>query len=156
TSLEEAITKAPEIGFPMVVRPSYVLGGRAMEIVYDEQDLRRYMTEAVSVSNDSPVLLDNFLDDAIEVDIDAICDCKEVVIGGMMELIEQAVVDSRFSPWSLSPQILGKDIQDVMREHVRKLALERCVLGLMRTQFAEIHDELYLIDVHPRAARTVA
>ena len=155
TSLEEAITKAPEIGFPMVVRPSYVLGGRAMEIVYDEQDLRRYMTEAVSVSNDSPVLLDNFLDDAIEVDIDAICDGKEVVIGGIMEHIEQAGVHSGDSACSLPPHSLSKEIQDVMREQVRKLALELGVVGLMNTQFAVKDNEVYLIEVNPRAARTV-
>jgi carbamoyl-phosphate synthase large subunit len=155
TSVEEAINKAADIGFPMVVRPSYVLGGRAMEIVYDEQDLRRYMTEAVSVSNDSPVLLDNFLDDAIEVDIDAICDGTEVVIGGIMEHIEQAGVHSGDSACSLPPHTLSVEIQDVMREQVRKLALELGVVGLMNTQFAVKDNEVYLIEVNPRAARTV-
>ena len=155
TSVEEALSKAADIGFPMVVRPSYVLGGRAMEIVYDEADLRRYMTDAVSVSNDSPVLLDNFLDDAIEVDVDAICDGTEVVIGGIMEHIEQAGVHSGDSACSLPPHTLSVEIQDVMREQVRKLALELGVVGLMNTQFAVKDNEVYLIEVNPRAARTV-
>ncbi|MGI5309144.1 carbamoyl-phosphate synthase large subunit [Rheinheimera sp. WS51] len=155
TSIEEAINTAADIGFPMVVRPSYVLGGRAMEIVYDEQDLRRYMTDAVSVSNDSPVLLDNFLDDAIEVDIDAICDGTEVVIGGIMEHIEQAGVHSGDSACSLPPHTLSAEIQDVMRDQVRKLALELGVVGLMNTQFAVKNNEVYLIEVNPRAARTI-
>ncbi|CAM5215678.1 carbamoyl-phosphate synthase large chain [Alishewanella longhuensis] len=155
TSFDEALAKAPEIGYPMVVRPSYVLGGRAMEIVYDEQDLRRYMNEAVSVSNDSPVLLDNFLDDAIEVDIDAICDGKEVVIGGIMEHIEQAGVHSGDSACTLPPHSLSQQIQDVMRDQVKKLALELGVVGLMNTQFAVKDGEVYLIEVNPRAARTV-
>lgn len=155
TSVEEALGKAADIGFPMVVRPSYVLGGRAMEIVYDEADLRRYMTDAVSVSNDSPVLLDNFLDDAIEVDVDAICDGTEVVIGGIMEHIEQAGVHSGDSACSLPPHTLSVEIQDVMREQVRKLALELGVVGLMNTQFAVKDNEVYLIEVNPRAARTV-
>ncbi|WNO62185.1 carbamoyl-phosphate synthase large subunit [Rheinheimera sp. MMS21-TC3] len=155
TSVEEAINSAADIGFPMVVRPSYVLGGRAMEIVYDEQDLRRYMTDAVSVSNDSPVLLDNFLDDAIEVDIDAICDGTDVVIGGIMEHIEQAGVHSGDSACSLPPHTLSAEIKDVMRDQVRKLALELGVVGLMNTQFAVKDNEVYLIEVNPRAARTV-
>ncbi len=155
TSLEEAINKAPEIGYPMVVRPSYVLGGRAMEIVYDDNDLRRYMTEAVSVSNDSPVLLDRFLDDAIEVDIDAICDGTDVIIGGIMEHIEQAGVHSGDSACSLPPHSLSQDIQNVMRDQVKKLALELGVVGLMNTQFAVKDGEVYLIEVNPRAARTV-
>ena len=155
TSLEEALLKAGDIGFPMVVRPSYVLGGRAMEIVYDETDLKRYMTDAVSVSNEAPVLLDNFLDDAIEVDIDAICDGKDVVIGGIMEHIEQAGVHSGDSACTLPPHSLSPAIQDVMREQVRKLALELGVVGLMNTQFAVKDGEVYLIEVNPRAARTV-
>ncbi|MDP4529811.1 carbamoyl-phosphate synthase large subunit [Alkalimonas delamerensis] len=155
TSLEEALLKAGDIGFPMVVRPSYVLGGRAMEIVYDEADLKRYMTDAVSVSNEAPVLLDNFLDDAIEVDIDAICDGKDVVIGGIMEHIEQAGVHSGDSACTLPPHSLSPAIQDVMREQVRKLALELGVVGLMNTQFAVKDGEVYLIEVNPRAARTV-
>ncbi|ROQ25926.1 carbamoyl-phosphate synthase large subunit [Gallaecimonas pentaromativorans] len=155
TNLEQAISKAATIGYPLVVRPSYVLGGRAMEIVYDEVDLRRYMTDAVKVSNDSPVLLDRFLDDAVEVDIDAICDGTDVLIGGIMEHIEQAGVHSGDSGCSLPPYTLSKDIQDRMREQVRKLAFELNVIGLMNTQFAVKDNEIYLIEVNPRASRTV-
>ena len=152
---EQAVKLAEQIGYPLVVRPSYVLGGRAMEIVYNEEDLRRYMREAVSVSNDSPVLLDRFLDDAIEVDIDAICDGKDVVIGGIMEHIEQAGVHSGDSACSLPPYTLSPALQDRMREQIRKLALELKVIGLMNTQFAIKGDEIYLLEVNPRASRTV-
>ena len=155
TALEEAVEKAQQIGYPLVVRPSYVLGGRAMEIVYDEVDLRRYFQTAVSVSNDAPVLLDRFLDDAIEVDIDAICDGKQVVIGGIMEHIEQAGVHSGDSACSLPAYTLSKEIQDVMRKQVRELAFELGVKGLMNAQFAVKGDDVYLIEVNPRAARTV-
>ncbi|QPT34998.1 carbamoyl-phosphate synthase large subunit [Proteus penneri] len=155
TALEEAVEKAQLIGYPLVVRPSYVLGGRAMEIVYDEVDLRRYFQTAVSVSNDTPVLLDRFLDDAIEVDIDAICDGKQVVIGGIMEHIEQAGVHSGDSACSLPAYTLSKEIQDVMRKQVRELAFELGVKGLMNAQFAVKGDDVYLIEVNPRAARTV-
>ncbi|QMV15321.1 carbamoyl-phosphate synthase large subunit [Vibrio spartinae] len=155
TALEHAVDKAKEIGFPLVVRPSYVLGGRAMEIVYDEADLRRYFNDAVSVSNESPVLLDHFLDDAVEVDIDAICDGERVVIGGIMEHIEQAGVHSGDSACSLPAYTLSLDIQNVMREQVEKLAFELGVRGLMNTQFAVKNNEVYLIEVNPRAARTV-
>ncbi|MDP5254557.1 MULTISPECIES: carbamoyl-phosphate synthase large subunit [unclassified Vibrio] len=155
TTMEQAIEKSKVIGFPLVVRPSYVLGGRAMEIVYDEADLRRYFNEAVSVSNESPVLLDHFLDDAIEVDIDAICDGERVVIGGIMEHIEQAGVHSGDSACSLPAYTLSAEIQDVMREQVTKLAFELGVRGLMNTQFAVKDNEVYLIEVNPRAARTV-
>lgn len=155
SSLDEALLKAKEIGFPLVVRPSYVLGGRAMEIVYDESDLRRYMTEAVQVSNDSPVLLDHFLDNAIEVDIDAVCDGTDVVIGGIMEHIEEAGVHSGDSACSLPPHSLPAHILDTLRIQVRKLALELGVVGLMNTQFAVREGEVYLIEVNPRAARTI-
>ncbi|MFA0084216.1 carbamoyl phosphate synthase large subunit [Vibrio sp. 10N.286.49.C2] len=155
TTMEQAVEKSREIGFPLVVRPSYVLGGRAMEIVYDEQDLRRYFNEAVSVSNESPVLLDSFLDDAIEVDVDAICDGERVVIAGIMEHIEQAGVHSGDSACSLPAYTLSQEIQDVMREQVEKLAFELGVRGLMNTQFAVKNNEVYLIEVNPRAARTV-
>ncbi|OEF10303.1 carbamoyl-phosphate synthase large subunit [Vibrio genomosp. F10] len=155
TTMEQAVEKSREIGFPLVVRPSYVLGGRAMEIVYDEQDLRRYFNEAVSVSNESPVLLDSFLDDAVEVDVDAICDGEHVVIGGIMEHIEQAGVHSGDSACSLPAYTLSEEIQDVMREQVEKLAFELGVRGLMNTQFAVKNNEVYLIEVNPRAARTV-
>ncbi|WP_028115113.1 carbamoyl-phosphate synthase large subunit [Ferrimonas senticii] len=155
TNLEQAVMDAERIGYPLVVRPSYVLGGRAMEIVYDEQDLRRYFNEAVSVSNESPVLLDRFLDDATEVDVDAVCDGDDVVIGGIMEHIEQAGVHSGDSGCSLPPYTLSQAIQDRMREQVRQLALELGVIGLMNVQFAVKDDVIYLIEVNPRAARTV-
>ncbi|MGL5199432.1 MAG: carbamoyl-phosphate synthase large subunit, partial [Aeromonas veronii] len=155
TALEQAVLLAERITYPLVVRPSYVLGGRAMEIVYDEQDLRRYFAEAVSVSNESPVLLDRFLDDATELDVDAICDGTDVVIGGIMEHIEQAGIHSGDSGCSLPPYTLSKKIQDEIREQVRKLALELGVIGLMNVQFAVKGDDIYLIEVNPRAARTV-
>ncbi|RMG34560.1 MAG: carbamoyl-phosphate synthase large subunit, partial [Gammaproteobacteria bacterium] len=155
TNPEEAVALAEEIGFPLVVRPSYVLGGRAMEIVHDVEDLQRYMREAVSVSNDSPVLLDRFLDDAIEVDIDAICDGEEVLIGGIMEHIEQAGVHSGDSACSLPPYTLSQAVQDRMREQIRALAHGLKVVGLMNTQFAIQGDDIYLLEVNPRASRTV-
>ena len=152
---EQAVILAREVGYPLVVRPSYVLGGRAMEIVHDEDDLIRYMREAVSVSNDSPVLLDRFLNDAIEVDIDAICDGSDVVIGGIMEHIEEAGVHSGDSACSLPPYTLSAEIQDRMREQIFRLALELKVVGLMNTQFAIKDNEIYLLEVNPRASRTV-
>ena len=155
SNMEQALEEAVKIGFPLVVRPSYVLGGRAMEIVYDLKDLKRYLNEAVKVSNDSPVLLDRFLDDAIEVDLDAICDGTDVVIGGIMEHIEQAGVHSGDSACSLPPHSLSTDIQDVMRAQVKAMALELGVVGLMNTQFAVKDGEVYLIEVNPRAARTI-
>ncbi|BAN69399.1 carbamoyl-phosphate synthase large subunit [endosymbiont of unidentified scaly snail isolate Monju] len=155
TDPEQAIALAEEIGFPLVVRPSYVLGGRAMEIVHDVEDLKRYMREAVRVSNDSPVLLDRFLDDAIEVDIDAICDGTDVLIGGIMEHIEQAGVHSGDSACSLPPYTLSQAVQDRMREQIRALAHGLKVVGLMNTQFAIQGDDIYLLEVNPRASRTV-
>ena len=155
SNMEQALEEAVKIGFPLVVRPSYVLGGRAMEIVYDLKDLKRYLNEAVKVSNDSPVLLDRFLDDAIEVDLDAICDGTDVVIGGIMEHIEQAGVHSGDSACSLPPHSLSTEIQDVMRAQVKAMALELGVVGLMNTQFAVKDGEVYLIEVNPRAARTI-
>ncbi|MFB2725939.1 carbamoyl-phosphate synthase large subunit [Shewanella mangrovisoli] len=155
TTVEGAVIAAERIGYPLVVRPSYVLGGRAMEIVYDQQDLLRYFNEAVSVSNASPVLLDHFLDDAIEVDIDAVCDGETVVIGAIMEHIEQAGVHSGDSGCSLPPYTLSQAIQDEMRVQVRKLAMELGVVGLMNVQFAVKNNEIYMIEVNPRAARTV-
>ena len=149
------MAKAEAIGFPLVVRPSYVLGGRAMEIVYDLDDLRRYMTEAVSVSNDSPVLLDHFLDDAIEVDIDVVCDGTDVVVGGIMQHIEQAGVHSGDSACSLPAYSLSQEVQDVMRKQVTDLAFELDVVGLMNTQMAVKDGKVYLIEVNPRAARTI-
>ncbi|WP_417530177.1 carbamoyl-phosphate synthase large subunit [Marinobacter lipolyticus] len=154
-SHEEGVLAAREIGYPLVVRPSYVLGGRAMEIVYDEEELVRYMRNAVLVSNDSPVLLDHFLNAAIEVDIDAISDGKEVVIGGIMQHIEQAGVHSGDSACSLPPYTLPKVVQDEMREAVRKMAIELDVVGLMNVQLAWQDDKIYVIEVNPRASRTV-
>ncbi len=152
---EEAIEMAREIGFPLVVRPSYVLGGRAMEIVYNEEDLQRYMRDAVQVSNDSPVLLDRFLDNAVEVDADAICDGNDVLIGGIMEHIEQAGVHSGDSACSLPPYSLGKEVQDKLREQIRLMARELRVVGLMNVQFAIQGDQVYVLEVNPRASRTV-
>ena len=152
---EDAVRLAAEIGYPVVVRPSYVLGGRAMEIVYDETDLRRYMTEAVKVSNDSPVLLDRFLDSAEEVDVDAICDGEDVLIGGVMQHIEQAGVHSGDSACSLPPYSLNPVVMERMREQVRAMAKALGVVGLMNTQFAVQGDEIYILEVNPRASRTV-
>lgn len=155
TGFNEALIEAKRIGYPLVVRPSYVLGGRAMEIVYDEIDLQRYLTDAVKVSNDAPVLLDKFLDNAIEVDVDAICDGKDVLIGGIMQHIEEAGVHSGDSACSLPPYSLSDIIQTQLREQMRNLAFELNVNGLMNAQFAVKDDEIYLIEVNPRAARTV-
>src|SRR5690554_439852 len=135
TKVDEALREAQRIGFPLVVRPSYVLGGRAMEIVYDEVDLTRYLTDAVKVSNSAPVLLDRFLDNAIEVDVDAVCDGSDVFIGGIMQHIEQAGVHSGDSACSLPPYSLSPAIQDELREQMRKLAFELGVTGLMNAQF---------------------
>ncbi len=152
---EQAVRLAEEIGYPLVVRPSYVLGGRAMEIVYNEKELRRYMDEAVSVSNDSPVLLDRFLDDAIEVDVDVICDGEDILVGGIMQHIEQAGVHSGDSACSLPPYNLSAAVQDEMREQVKKMARGLNVVGLMNTQFAIQGDTVYVLEVNPRASRTV-
>ncbi|WP_299493119.1 carbamoyl-phosphate synthase large subunit [uncultured Shewanella sp.] len=155
TTVEGAVISAERIGYPLVVRPSYVLGGRAMEIVYDKQDLLRYFNEAVSVSNASPVLLDSFLDNAIEIDIDAICDGSDVVVGAIMEHIEQAGVHSGDSGCSLPPYTLSAEIQEKMRTQVKQLAIELGVVGLMNVQFAVKNNQVYMIEVNPRAARTV-
>ena len=153
---EEAVKLAEEIGYPLVVRPSYVLGGRAMEIVYNETDLRTYMRDAVKVSNESPVLLDHFLDDAVEVDVDAICDENgDVLIGGIMEHIEQAGVHSGDSACSLPPYNLSNKIQDELRRQIVEMARELKVVGLMNTQFAIKGDEVFVLEVNPRASRTV-
>jgi len=152
---EEAVLEAGKVGYPLVVRPSYVLGGRAMEIVYNEKELRRYMKEAVKVSEDSPVLLDHFLNNAIEVDIDAVSDGENVVIGAIMQHIEQCGVHSGDSACSLPPYSLEPEVQDEMREQVRKMAVELGVIGLMNTQLAYQDGKIYVIEVNPRASRTV-
>ena len=152
---EEAVTMAKEVGYPLVVRPSYVLGGRAMEIVYEDEDLKNYMAEAVSVSNESPVLLDRFLDLAVEVDVDAVCDGSQVIISGIMEHVEQAGVHSGDSGCCLPPFTLGVDIQKTMSEQVRQMANELGVVGIMNTQFAIQDGVAYVLEVNPRASRTI-
>ena len=153
--VESAAGLAEQVGYPLVVRPSYVLGGRAMEVVHDQDELTRYMREAVKVTRDSPVLLDRFLDQAVEVDVDAICDGQDVLIGGMMEHIEQAGVHSGDSACSLPPYTLSADIQQRLCDQVAKMARALNVVGLMNTQFAIKGDEVYVLEVNPRASRTV-
>ncbi len=152
---EEALTQAEDIGYPLVVRPSYVLGGRAMEIVYNRDELKGYMRQAVAVSNDSPVLLDRFLDDAIEVDVDAICDGERVLIGGIMEHIEQAGIHSGDSACSLPPYGLSPMLQDQLRDQMTLLAKSLNVIGLVNAQFAIQQQTIYVLEVNPRASRTV-
>jgi carbamoyl-phosphate synthase large subunit len=160
---EQALALATEIGYPLVVRPSYVLGGRAMEIVHEQRDLERYMREAVKVSNDSPVLLDRFLNDAIEVDVDCISDGETTFIGGVMEHIEQAGVHSGDSACSLPPYSLSQDTIDELKRQTSLMAKALNVVGLMNVQFAiqqsqvdgKVQDTVYVLEVNPRASRTV-
>ena len=152
---QSALTLAQEIGYPVVVRPSYVLGGRAMEIVHQQSDLERYMREAVKVSNDSPVLIDRFLNDATEVDVDAICDGDQVLIGGIMEHVEQAGVHSGDSACSLPPYSLSAALQDELRRQTVVLAKGLNVVGLMNVQYAIQGEVIYVLEVNPRASRTV-
>ena len=154
-NVEQALAMGSDVGYPLIVRPSYVLGGRAMEIVHTEEDLAAYMDAAIGVSNDSPVLLDRFLDLATEVDVDAICDGERVLIGGVMEHIEQAGVHSGDSGCSLPPFSLDQEVQKTLMEQVVKLAQGLKVIGLMNTQFAIQNDIVYLLEVNPRASRTV-
>lgn len=152
---EDGVRLAEEIGYPLVVRPSYVLGGRAMEIVFNENELRRYMTDAVSVSNESPVLLDRFLNDAIEVDVDAIYDGETILIGGIMQHIEQAGVHSGDSACCIPPHSLSQQIQQKLLQQIELMAKELKVHGLMNVQFAVQGEEIYVLEVNPRASRTV-
>ncbi len=154
-SVEQSIEEANKISYPLVVRPSYVLGGRAMEIVYNEEELRRYMHEAVLVSNESPVLLDYFLSSAIEIDVDIVSDGKQVVVGAIMQHIEQAGIHSGDSACSLPPYNLPDKIINEIRDQVSRLAIELGVVGLMNTQLAYQDGEIYIIEVNPRASRTV-
>jgi carbamoyl-phosphate synthase large subunit len=152
---DEAVRMAGEVGFPLVVRPSYVLGGRAMEVVHTEDDLRVYMTTAVTVSNDSPVLLDRFLDQAVEVDVDCVSDGERVILGGIMEHVEQAGVHSGDSGCSLPPATLSAEVQEEIRVQVVSMARALEVKGLMNTQFAIQNGVIYVLEVNPRASRTV-
>lgn len=154
-SVEEGLRLAKVFAYPLVVRPSYVLGGRAMKVVYHEKELTRYMTQDVIVSSEQPLLLDHFLDDAIEVDVDAVCDGQDVLIGGILEHIEQAGVHSGDSSCTFPPHSLSKDLQDRLREQIRQLAKELGVIGLINAQFAIQGDDIYVLEVNPRASRTV-
>jgi carbamoyl-phosphate synthase large subunit len=154
-TVEAGIEAADAIGFPMVVRPSYVLGGRAMEVVHNKTDLARYLRDAFVVSNSSPVLLDHFLDQAIEIDVDAVCDGDQVVIGAIMQHIEQAGVHSGDSACSLPPYRLAPGIQDDIRRQVKAMAIELGVVGLMNVQMAVQQDRVFVLEVNPRASRTV-
>ena len=154
-SLEQALKEADKIGYPLVVRPSYVLGGRAMEIVYNQVELQRYIKEAVQVSHESPVLLDYYLNSAIEMDVDVVSDGKQVVVGSIMQHIEQAGVHSGDSACSLPPYSLPMDVQNIIREQCIKMAIELGVIGLMNAQLAYQDGEVYIIEVNPRASRTV-
>ncbi len=152
---DEAMTIANRIGYPVLVRPSFVLGGRGMRTVYSDAELREYMDEAVSVSNDAPVLIDKFLDSAIELDVDAICDGKEVYIGSIMQHIEEAGIHSGDSACSLPPVSISDDLQEKVKEQTAQIALGLGVVGLMNIQYAIHKGEIYLIEVNPRASRTV-
>ncbi len=154
-STEEGVRLAAEVGFPLVVRPSYVLGGRAMEIVHNEEELRGYLRKAVQASNECPVLLDRFLDDATEVDVDCVSDGQQVVIGGIMQHIEQAGIHSGDSACSLPAYSLAPEVQEAMRQQTVAMARELGVIGLMNVQFAVKGNDVYVLEVNPRASRTV-
>jgi carbamoyl-phosphate synthase large subunit len=154
-SVEEALSAADKIGFPVMVRPSYVLGGRAMEIVYDEKSLKDYMKRAVKASPEHPVLVDKYLEDAIEVDVDALSDGTAVIIGGVMEHIEEAGIHSGDSACSLPPHSLSPKIVEEIKKQAKALAKELDVIGLMNVQFAVKNQDIYILEVNPRASRTV-
>ena len=154
-TFDEALVVAKRIGFPLLVRPSYVLGGRGMVIAYNEQYLEKYMAEAVKISPEHPVLLDRFLEGAVEVDVDAVCDGESVYIGGVMEHIEEAGIHSGDSACSIPPYTLSEDVIGRIREHSRALAMRLGVRGLMNVQFAVKDQRVYVLEVNPRASRTV-
>jgi carbamoyl-phosphate synthase large subunit len=154
-SFDEAAAIAANVGFPVLVRPSYVLGGRGMQIVYDGDDLRTYMTEAVRVSPEHPILVDKFLEDALEIDVDALCDGERVTVGGVMEHVEKAGVHSGDSACALPPYSLGDDQVATIKRQTRALALELGVIGLLNIQFAIKNETVYVLEVNPRASRTV-
>ncbi|WP_340817907.1 carbamoyl-phosphate synthase large subunit [Methanolobus sp. WCC4] len=155
TSQEEAITIANRIDYPVLVRPSYVLGGRAMEIVYDQNDLERYMREAVSVSPEHPILIDDFLEGAVEIDVDAVCDGEDVLIGAIMEHIEEAGVHSGDSACVIPPQSLSEETLQIVRDYTRKIALALNVKGLLNIQMALQDDTVYVLEANPRSSRTI-
>lgn len=154
-SVDEAVAAADKIGYPVMVRPSYVLGGRAMEIVYDEDSIRNYMERAVKASPDHPILVDKYLSDAVEVDVDAVSDGEAVIVGGVMEHIEEAGIHSGDSACSLPPYSLGVEIVEEIKRQTKALAKELGVIGLMNVQFAVKKSEIFILEVNPRASRTI-
>ena len=154
-NLDEALYEAKKIGFPIVVRPSYVLGGRAMQLVNNIEELEKYLSEAVEVSNSKPILLDSYLTDAIEVDVDVVSDGKNIEIGGILQHIEQAGIHSGDSACSLPPYSLSEQIQDKMKSQAVDIANELKIVGLMNIQFAIKDNDVFIIEVNPRASRTV-
>ena len=154
-NVKEALDRAKEIGFPIVVRPSYVLGGRAMQLVNNIQELEKYLNEAVEVSNSKPILLDSYLTDAIEVDVDVVSDGKNIEIGGILQHIEQAGIHSGDSACSLPPYSLSNEIQDKMKKQAKNISEELNIIGLMNIQFAIKDNDIFIIEVNPRASRTV-
>ena len=154
-NLDEALEASETIGYPIVVRPSYVLGGRAMELVHKKEELKKYLGEAVEISEDKPILLDSYLKDAIELDVDVISDGKDIKIGGVLQHIEQAGIHSGDSACSLPPYSLDKKIINEIKAQAVKIAKELNIIGLMTVQFAVIENEIFIIEVNPRASRTV-
>ncbi|MCZ7381674.1 MAG: ATP-grasp domain-containing protein, partial [Candidatus Methanoperedens sp.] len=155
TNYKEAFNEATRIGYPVLVRPSYVLGGRAMEIVYDDRDLERYLKEAVKVSNEHPVLIDDFLDNAVEIDVDAICDGREILIGAIMEHIEEAGIHSGDSACVIPSQSLKPEIIATVRDYVKKIALALHVVGIVNIQMATKNGLVYVLEANPRSSRTI-
>ena len=154
-SVEEARVVAQDIGYPVLVRPSYVLGGRSMAIIFDEKSLDKYVAAAMDVSPEHPVLIDKFLEDAREYDVDALADGSRVVIGGIMEHIEEAGIHSGDSTSVLPPIVIEDEHLEIMRQYTRKLGEALQVVGLMNIQFAVVEQQVYVLEVNPRASRTV-